>query len=183
MNNRSGIEFLTKIYNNLHNEEIVLQTHDFITNKDNFLNTYVDILKQKLNTDVLITNLDKVVFSSNKDYLDKSLSKEFYNFINGNLNVSNFRNLNVVEGLNIDDKALVLPISPNADIVGYIVFMSLTKRYIKKLIRIITKPEMKILPGNIAFFLVLSIFPIITLCGFLASFFSISISSVVNKVF
>lgn len=58
--------------------------------------------------------------------------------------------------------------------------MSLTKRYIKKLIRIIKKPEMKILPGNIAFFLVLSIFPIITLCGFLASFFSISISSVVN---
>lgn len=112
----------------LNNEEIVLQKHDFITNKDNFLNTYVDILKQKLNTDVLITNLDKVVFSSNKDYLDKSLSKEFYNFINGNLNVSNFRNLNVVEGLNIDDKALVLPISPNADIVGYIVFMSLTNK-------------------------------------------------------
>lgn len=58
--------------------------------------------------------------------------------------------------------------------------MKLTKKYIKKLIRIIKKPEMKILPGNIAFFLVLSIFPIITLSGFLASFFNVSISSVVN---
>lgn len=58
--------------------------------------------------------------------------------------------------------------------------MNLSKRYLKKLIRIIKKPELKVLPGNIAFFLVLSIFPIITLCGFLASFFNVSVSSVVN---
>ena len=58
--------------------------------------------------------------------------------------------------------------------------MKITSRYVKKLIRICKKPEMKILPGNIAFFLVLSIFPIITLCGFLASFFNISVDSVVN---
>ena len=51
--------------------------------------------------------------------------------------------------------------------------MEFTKKYFKK-------PEMKILPGNIAFFLVLSIFPIITLCGFVASFFNVSIDSVVN---
>ena len=58
--------------------------------------------------------------------------------------------------------------------------MNLTKRYIKKLIKIIKKPEMKVLPGNIAFFLVLSIFPIISLCGFLATFLNVSIDSVVN---
>ncbi|MGM9850454.1 MAG: YihY/virulence factor BrkB family protein [Bacilli bacterium] len=58
--------------------------------------------------------------------------------------------------------------------------MEFTKRYFKKLIRIIKKPEMKVLPGNIAFFLVLSIFPIITLCGFFATFFNVSIDSVIN---
>lgn len=58
--------------------------------------------------------------------------------------------------------------------------MNVTKKYLKKLFVICQKPEMKILPGNIAFFLVLSIFPIITLCGFLSSFFNISIQSVVN---
>jgi len=58
--------------------------------------------------------------------------------------------------------------------------MNLTERYIKKLIKIFRKPEMKILPGNIAFFLVLSIFPIITLCGFLASFFNISVDNIVS---
>lgn len=58
--------------------------------------------------------------------------------------------------------------------------MEFTKKYLKKLIKIIKKPEMKVLPGNIAFFLVLSIFPIITLCGFLATFFNVSIDSVIN---
>lgn len=58
--------------------------------------------------------------------------------------------------------------------------MNLTKRYIKKLIRIIKKPELMILPGHLAFFLVLSIFPIITLCGFVASSFNISLQNVID---
>ena len=58
--------------------------------------------------------------------------------------------------------------------------MNLTKKYIKKLIKIIKKSEMRILPGNIAFFLVLSIFPIITLCGFFANMFNVSLGTVLN---
>lgn len=58
--------------------------------------------------------------------------------------------------------------------------MDITKKYLKKLIDIIKKPEMKILPGHLAFFMVLSIFPIITLCGSIASLFNISLSSVIN---
>jgi len=58
--------------------------------------------------------------------------------------------------------------------------MNITKRYIKKLIKIIKKPEMKILPGHLAFFLVLSLIPIITMIGYVASLFNISVDSVVN---
>ena len=41
---------------------------------------------------------------------------------------------------------------------------------------------MAYLPGNLAFFLVLSIFPILTLIGVIASQFSINIDSVVNAL-
>lgn len=58
--------------------------------------------------------------------------------------------------------------------------MSLLRMYINKLISIIRKPEMKVLPGNIAFFLVLSIFPIISLCGVVANIFSVSLDSVIS---
>lgn len=44
----------------------------------------------------------------------------------------------------------------------------------------IQKPGMKILPGQIAFFLVLSIIPIFTLVGYIASMFSVSIDSLIR---
>ena len=54
------------------------------------------------------------------------------------------------------------------------------KSKIKVLMDIIKKPEMRILPANLAFFLVLSVIPIITLIGVIASSFSISVDSVVS---
>lgn len=45
------------------------------------------------------------------------------------------------------------------------------KNILTKLYNIIRKPEMLILPGNLAFFLVLSVFPIIILIGLIASTF------------
>ena len=41
---------------------------------------------------------------------------------------------------------------------------------------------MRVLPGNIAFFMVLSIFPIITLCGLCASMFNVSLNSILNMM-
>ena len=64
--------------------------------------------------------------------------------------------------------------------------MSRIKRIIKKIYSIILRPEMKILPGNIAFFLVLSIAPIITLIGVICSTMSIStdvLSNFMNQYF
>lgn len=58
--------------------------------------------------------------------------------------------------------------------------MSRLKRIIKKIYSIIIRPEMKILPGNIAFFLVLSIVPIITLIGVISSTMSISTDALSN---
>lgn len=54
------------------------------------------------------------------------------------------------------------------------------KKVIKHLWEIIRKEEMRILPGNLAFFLVLSAIPIITLLGVFASMFSISVSTVIE---
>lgn len=61
-------------------------------------------------------------------------------------------------------------------------FMDRVKRLFKKMFYIIRKPEMLILPGHLAFFLVLSIVPIITLIGYIGSFFSISLDAIVNAI-
>lgn len=64
--------------------------------------------------------------------------------------------------------------------------MKRIKRILKQMFSIICRPEMKILPGNVAFFLVLSVVPIITLIGVICSVMSIStdtLSSFMNQYF
>lgn len=60
--------------------------------------------------------------------------------------------------------------------------MSKLKKHLGRLYEIINSPNMTYLPGNLAFFLVLSIFPILTLLGFIASHFSINLDSLVNAI-
>lgn len=60
--------------------------------------------------------------------------------------------------------------------------MKKIKRVTISLWDIIMQPEMAYLPGHLAFFLVLSIFPILTLIGVIASFFNISVTNLVNLV-
>lgn len=58
---------------------------------------------------------------------------------------------------------------------------SLTE-YIKKIIEIIKKPEMSILPGQIAFSMLISIVPIITIIGVCVSFFGIDMDYIVTML-
>ena len=60
--------------------------------------------------------------------------------------------------------------------------MGKIKGYIKNLYDIIITPSMSYLPGNLAFFLVLSLFPILTLIGVIASKFSMNIEAIVEMI-
>lgn len=60
--------------------------------------------------------------------------------------------------------------------------MDRIKNFLKSLFDIISKNAMRILPGNLAFFLVLSVVPIITLIGFIASFFNIDLNMVISAM-
>lgn len=58
------------------------------------------------------------------------------------------------------------------------------KSYLRRIFNLITRPEMKILPGQLAFFLVLAIFPLLTLFGYIGSkmlFFIEPFIDILNK--
>ena len=58
--------------------------------------------------------------------------------------------------------------------------MNLVKAYFKKLFRIMNKDEMKILPGHLAYFLVLSIIPTVTLIGVICSLVGVSTNDIIS---
>ena len=53
--------------------------------------------------------------------------------------------------------------------------MERAKGFLKKATELIKKPEMRILPGHLAFFFVMSLIPIIALLGAIATKLSISV--------
>ncbi len=52
--------------------------------------------------------------------------------------------------------------------------MEIVKRYMKKLMDIINEEEMKVLPGHLSFFMILSLIPAITLIGLICNVFGLS---------
>lgn len=56
--------------------------------------------------------------------------------------------------------------------------MEKVRSFIRKVMEIIVRPEMRILPGQLAFFFVVSIIPLIALLGAIASSFSVSIEPI-----
>ena len=54
--------------------------------------------------------------------------------------------------------------------------------YIKKAFYTFNQPEMRILPGNIAFFFVMALIPMLTTVVIIASYFSISVDTIINFV-
>lgn len=60
--------------------------------------------------------------------------------------------------------------------------MQKIKRMLNDFLKSFNNPMVRVLPGQIAFFLVLSIFPILILIGLIASFFSISMDTVVDLI-
>lgn len=61
----------------------------------------------------------------------------------------------------------------------------MVKSYFRRIYDLIMRPEMKILPGQLAYFLILSIFPLLTLLGYIVSnitFLSVSVVAMMEKV-
>lgn len=56
------------------------------------------------------------------------------------------------------------------------------KNFLKKVMNVISRPEMAVLPGQLAFFFVLSVVPIVTLITYGASFLHLSIDFITNFI-
>lgn len=54
--------------------------------------------------------------------------------------------------------------------------------YIKRAFKIFNQMEMRVLPGNVAFFFVLALIPMITLLVIIASYFSISVDTIIEFI-
>ena len=102
-------------------DSIVLKKHSLINKKYDFLNGCIKKLSSKTNSNIYLTDLNKVIFSSNSKHLGENLSVSFDNLINNNLNVDNIKDLKITENLNIKPPFRIYPIYPNGDLSGVVI--------------------------------------------------------------
>ncbi len=96
---------LLELYSN--ENLIFIKKHKVIKQEDLFLYNYVKEISKILNCDVLLTDKENVVFSSNALYIGKKL-----------LNKDN----KILSNLILSDNLVVSRLIPNGDLVGYLIF-------------------------------------------------------------
>ena len=56
------------------------------------------------------------------------------------------------------------------------------KNFLEKVFNVLSRPEMEVLPGQLAFFFVLSVVPIITIISYCASFLNLPLDFITNFI-
>ncbi len=96
---------LLELYSN--EDLIFIRKHKVIKQEDLFLYNYVKEISKILNCDVLLTDKESVVFSSNSLYTGKKL-----------LNKDN----KILSNLILNNNLVISNVIPNGDLVGYLIF-------------------------------------------------------------
>ncbi len=98
--------------------KIVLSKIDVIETKSN--EVLLNLIKEVLNTEVVITNLTKIIAATNKDLLDIKLSSQFFEIVNKRKKQI-INSLQIGEKYNLSNNFLVYPILKNSFLYGSIV--------------------------------------------------------------
>lgn len=113
---------------NLLEDKIVLNKYSDIHENDKNIINLINCIQKTYNKDILITNLNNIIISTNNyyNYLNKEISSYLNNIIKERNNIiENIPlNLNLIEGNEIKVSYIIEPIILNGDIMGLIILLS-----------------------------------------------------------
>lgn len=90
------------------------------------ISDFCDSLKNIYNVDIVVTNLDEVIYSTfNKVSVSEPLDKEFLKRINSYLEkeISSFNKLNITKDYCINKGAIIYNIAINQELYGYLIIL------------------------------------------------------------
>lgn len=110
----------------INDEEIIIKKHSLLVEKNKNINFIGNLLSKISNKNIIITNRDKILFSSNKELLNKEITNELkeyivnrYEIVNkdievtSNIKISNYISKNII--LDSDALGIILMIGDNIE--------------------------------------------------------------------
>lgn len=101
--------------------KIILTRHELISKNDTFLKEYIDSLAKSINANIYFTNLNKILFSSDKCFENKNISSSLENELLNGRNISKKKSIELTKDKMIESNFNTYTISPNADLLGVII--------------------------------------------------------------
>lgn len=111
------------------NDKIVLNKFNKLESYEEFAKNYIKIFDKVFNINLIVTDCDKVLFSSNsklKELIGLELTKDFLNILNERKTIidKNIKQLNWIKDKPINSCAIMFPIIENIELLGAVILIS-----------------------------------------------------------
>lgn len=94
---------------------ISLKKHNILNNNSNILSEYIDFLAKKMNSNVFLADLDKVIFSNKLSQKNEPLISKI------DSNISGLDKIELTNNYTIKQPFSIYNLNPNGDLIGHLI--------------------------------------------------------------
>ena len=102
-------------------ESIMLKKHSIINKKYEILGEIIKSLSKTISSDVYVTNLNEIVFSSNKSTIGDKLNPELDEILGNVKALQILKNIKLTDKITLEGNFKIYPIIPNGDFSGILI--------------------------------------------------------------
>ena len=118
-------------------ESIILKKHAIISKKHEILNDIIKTLSKVIGSEVYVTNLSEIVFSSDAGVIGNKLNTELEKILGNSKTLQDLKVMKLTNNITLSGNFKVCPIIPNGDFAGILVISNVIEENDKNLIKFI----------------------------------------------
>lgn len=103
-------------------DTLSLRKYSQLSNSEEFINVFIKMLGKKINCNIYVTDLDKVIFSTKEEFINKKISLALEEQIKNNSILNGLKKVTLFDDYVIEDNFKINQILPNGDLFGAIIF-------------------------------------------------------------
>lgn len=105
----------------LEDDSIIIKKYSELSDIENKINIYGNIINKMTNKNIIITSKDKIIFSNKKDFINKELSDYLKKLINEIEDIDKKDDIEIIKNINISNNFYIKNIIINSKSIGLII--------------------------------------------------------------
>jgi AbrB family transcriptional regulator (stage V sporulation protein T) len=106
------------------NDEIVLNKHSLLNEKENKIINIGKVIYELVNKNIIITNREKIIYSNDKSLIDKEISDNLKEYIIKRYEINGNKKIEIIKNINVSSNFISKNIIIDSDASGIIIIYS-----------------------------------------------------------